>query len=173
VSQNLHFSLGVMILANHFSSISPILGYVFIAYTKPGWRSCYWWCFSWEVVTAVLLFFFYHPPTFETKHQVDRKTKWQLIKEIDYIGLILFTAGCLLLLLGLNWGNGLYPWNSARIISCLVISLVCFMVLAAWEVYMPLKYPILPPHLFVQWRRFTSFLVVCFVAGMLYYSMNV
>lgn len=38
---------------------------------------------------------------------------------------------------------------------------------------MPLTYPILPPHLFVEWRRFTSYLVVCFVAGMLLYSLNV
>lgn len=38
---------------------------------------------------------------------------------------------------------------------------------------MPLTYPILPPHLFKQWRKFTSFLVLCFVAGMLYYSLLV
>lgn len=162
-----------MILANHLSSISPILSYVFIAYTKPGWRSCYWWCFAWEVVTAVMLYFFYHPPTFETKHAADRKTKWQLVKEIDYVGLVLFTAGCLLLLLALNWGGGQHPWASAWVIAPIVVSAVCFVALGFWEVYMPLTYPILPPHLFVEWRRFTSFLVVCFVAGMLYYSMNV
>lgn len=162
-----------MILANHLSSISPILSYVFIAYTKPGWRSCYWWCFAWEVVTAVMLYFFYHPPTFETKHATDRKTKWQLVKEIDYVGLVLFTAGCLLLLLALNWGGGQHPWASAWVIAPIIVSAVCFVALGFWEVYMPLTYPILPPHLFVEWRRFTSFLVVCFVAGMLYYSMNV
>lgn len=162
-----------MILANHLSSVSPILGYVFIAYTKPGWRSCYWWCFAWEVVTAIMLYFFYHPPTFETKHQEDQKTKWQLVKEIDYVGLVLFTGGCLLLLLALNWGNGQHPWNSAWIIGPIVVSVVCFVALGFWEVYMPLPYPMLPPHLFREWRRFTSFLVVCFVAGMLYYSMNV
>ncbi|KAH8911117.1 MFS general substrate transporter [Coniochaeta sp. PMI_546] len=166
-------TLGVMILANHFSSFSPIIGYVFIAYTKPGWRSCYWWCFAWEAVTAVMLFFFYHPPTFKTKHEDDHKTKWQLIKEIDYVGLVLFTAGCLLVLLALNWGGGMHPWNSSWVVGPLIVGFVCFIALGFWEAYMPLKYPILPPHLFVQWRKFTSFLVVCFVAGMLYYSMNV
>jgi uncharacterized membrane protein len=162
-----------MILSNHFSSLSPILSYVFIAYTKPGWRSCYWWCFAWEVVTAVMLYFFYHPPTFETKHAEDQKTKWQLMREIDYVGIVLFTAGCLLLLLALNWGGGQHPWSSAWIIGPMVVSAVCFVALGFWEVYMPLAYPMLPPHLFKEWRRFTAFLVVCFVAGMLYYSMNV
>ena len=162
-----------MILANHFSSFSPLIGYVFIAYTGIGWRACYWWCFSWEVVTAVMLFFFYHPPTFETKHQDDQKTKWQLVKELDYVGLILFTAGCLLFLLALNWGNGIHPWKSAWIIGPIVVAFVCFIALGFWEAYAPLQYPILPPHLFREWRRFTGFLVVCFVAGMLYYSLNV
>ncbi|KAH8176647.1 fungal trichothecene efflux pump (TRI12) domain-containing protein [Sarocladium implicatum] len=166
-------TLGVMILANHVSSVSPILGYVFIAYTKPGWRTCYWWCFGWEVVTAIMLYFFYHPPTFDTKHRDDNKTKWQLIKEIDYVGLVLFTAGCLLLLLALNWGGGLHPWKSANVIAPIIVSVVCFVALGFWEVYMPLTYPMMPPHLFKEWRRFTSFLVVCFVAGMAYYALNV
>ncbi|KAH7162096.1 fungal trichothecene efflux pump [Dactylonectria estremocensis] len=168
-----HEMAGIMILANHFSSFSPLIGYVFIAHTKIGWRACYWWCFAWEVVTALMLFFFYHPPTFETKHRGDGKTKWQLVKEIDYIGLILFTAGCLLLLLALNWGNGIHPWSSPWIIAPVVVSVVSFVFLGFWEVYAPLAYPMLPPHLFREWRRFTAFLVVCFVAGMLYYSLNV
>lgn len=96
-------TLGYMIFANHLSASAILIGYAFVAYTKPGWRSAYWWCFAWELSAAVLLFFFYHPPTFETKHKEDRKTKWQLLKQIDYIGLILFTAGCLFILLGVNW----------------------------------------------------------------------
>jgi hypothetical protein len=91
-----------LIFANHFSAAGIIIAYAFVAYTTPRWRSVYW-CFAWETFTAVLLFFFYHPPTFKTKHREDQKTKWQLTKEIDYVGLILFTAGCLFILLGLNW----------------------------------------------------------------------
>ncbi|KAM5351009.1 hypothetical protein ACJ41O_003732 [Fusarium nematophilum] len=127
-------TLGVMILANHFSSFSPLIGYVFTAYTKIGWRACYWWCFAWEVVTAVMLYCFYHPPTFETKHRDDHKTKWQLIKEIDYVGLVLFTAGCLLLLLALNWGNGIHAWDSAWIVGPIVVAFVCFVALGFYEV---------------------------------------
>lgn len=61
------------------------------------------WCFAFESLTVILLFFFYHPPTFETKHSDDHKSKFQLLKEIDYVGLVLFSGACLILLLALNW----------------------------------------------------------------------
>jgi len=44
-----------------------------------------------------MLFFFYHLPTFETKHRENKKTKLQLLLEIDYVRLFLFTSGYLLL----------------------------------------------------------------------------
>jgi MFS family permease len=96
-------TLGIMIFANHISSFGPLIAYAFITYTNIGWRSCYWFCFAFESSTAIMLFFFYKPPSFETKHGEDHKTKWQLVKEMDHVGLWLFTFGCLLLLLGLNW----------------------------------------------------------------------
>lgn len=184
-------TLSIMTFANHISSQGILIGYVFVAYTKPRWRSMYWWCFAWEAFTALLLFFCYHPPTFEqvdtlhvardykltdvfrTKHKEDKKTKLQLMKELDYLGLILFTAGCLFVLLGLNWGGGLYPWKSGHVIGTIIAGALCFVALGFWEAYMPLKYPILPPHLFKEYRRFTAFIIVCFVAGMMYYSLNV
>lgn len=66
-----------------------------------------------------------------------------------------------------------YPWSSAHVVAPIVLAFVCFIALGFWEVYANLKYPILPPKLFKKWRDFTALLVVCFVAGMLYYSMNV
>lgn len=66
-----------------------------------------------------------------------------------------------------------YPWKSSHVVAPIVVSLICFLLLAIWEVTANLKYPILPPALFKKWREFSSLLVVCFVAGMLYYSMNV
>lgn len=99
-------TLGVMIFANHVSSFGPLLAYAFVEYTSIGWRACYWWCFAWEVATAIMLWVFYRPPSFETMHDDDGKSKWQLVKELDHVGLWLFTAACLLLLLGLNWVSG-------------------------------------------------------------------
>lgn len=88
-------------------------------------------------------------------------------------------------------GGVLHPWNSAAVIAPIVVAGVSFIILGFWEVYAPLKHPILPPRLFRQWREyvsqhplllkswaaadtnslsFTIILVIVFVAGMLYYS---
>ncbi|KAL4999917.1 hypothetical protein BDV10DRAFT_183788 [Aspergillus recurvatus] len=44
-------------------------------------------------------------------HREDGKTKRQLVAALDYVGLFLFLAGCILLLLGLNWGGRNFPWS--------------------------------------------------------------
>ena len=43
---------------------------------------------------------------------------------MDYGGILLFTAGMLLFLMGLSWGGSLYPWKSAHVIATLVVGLV-------------------------------------------------
>ena len=58
-------------------------------------------------------------------------------------------------------------------ISTLVIGAVLLVVLGFYEVYVDLEYPMLPTKFFRNIRGFTMLLVVCFVGGMLYYSMNV
>ena len=40
---------------------------------------------------------------------------------MDFGGIILFTAGLLLFLMGLSWGGSLYEWKSAHVISTLVV----------------------------------------------------
>ncbi|KAJ4360116.1 uncharacterized protein N0V89_000676 [Didymosphaeria variabile] len=171
-------TLGVMIFANHVSSFGPLIAYAFVAYTEIGWRACYWFCFAFETATAVMLWFFYKPPTFETKHEDDGKGQWQLVKEMDHVGPEL---GKFSRFLGMSnsldanamQGGVTYPWSSAYVVAPIMIAFACFVGLGFWEIYATLEYPILPPKLFKNWRDFTALLVVCFVAGMLYYSMNV
>lgn len=100
-----------------------------------------------------MLFFTYHPPSFGTKHSEDGKTKMQLVKEMDFVGLLLGVAGCVLFLLGVNWGGRQYPWNSAAVIGTMVVGVVCLIALGFWEVYAPLPYPLMPPRLFKKTRK--------------------
>lgn len=50
-----------------------------------------------------------------------RRTRIEQLKRVDFIGMCLFMAGLILLLLGLNWGGSSYPWKSAHVIATIVI----------------------------------------------------
>ncbi|KAI1879039.1 hypothetical protein JX265_003216 [Neoarthrinium moseri] len=153
--------------------VSPVISYAFIAYHSIGWRGAYWFMFSWHMFGFFMLAVFYHPPTFKLKHRADGKTRLQLLMELDYVGLFLFVAANVLFLLGVNWGGRAYAWSHPAVIASMVIGIVCGVILGIWEAYANLKYPMLPPKMFKKIREFDMIIVVCFVGGMLYYSMNV
>jgi len=46
------------------------------------------------------------------------------------------------------WAEGTYPWKSAHVIATLVVGGITLIVFAFYEVYMPLKQPLLPVRLF-------------------------
>lgn len=152
--------------------MTPVISYAFIAYQSISWRGAYWLMFSWHSAMAIVLFFFYYPPDFYQKHRTDGKTKRQLLKEMDYIGILLFTAAGTLFLVGVNFGGRQYAWSSPNVIAPMVVGVVCYLVLAFHETRSSLEYPLLPPRLFRKVRRFDMVIVVCFVGGMLYYSMK-
>lgn len=83
--------------------VSPIIAYTMIDRTVIGWRTVYWFLFAFEACGLVLLIFCYKPPTFHTKHRADGKTRLQLLKEMDFVGIALFAVGCVLFLVGVNW----------------------------------------------------------------------
>jgi MFS family permease len=139
-------------LAIAFSS--PVVAYAFIAYQPIGWRGAYWYLFAFHSAAFLMLFFFYNPPNFEMKHRTDGKTKWQLLGELDYVGVFLFTAGGVLFLMGINFGGRTYPWMSAGTIVPIVVGLLCFIAVGLWDVYNTnLKYPLFPPKLFRRVRE--------------------
>lgn len=94
------------------SGFSPTIAYAFVyKYPNVGWRGIYYLLLA---VNAAALFCwaaFYFPPTFEDKHVNSSKMYW--IKNFDYVGTFLFTAGAVVFLLALSWGGGVYPWKSA------------------------------------------------------------
>lgn len=135
--------------------------------------SQYWFMCSFHALAGIFLFCFYRPPTFETKHQVDRVSRWKLVKEMDLFGLFLLTAGCTLFLVGLNFGGRRFPWMSAATIAPIAVGGVLIILLFVYDFNANLKYPLFPPRLFKQWRGYNVLVVVSFCCGMLYYSMQV
>lgn len=107
---------------------------------------------------------------------------------MDFIGLLLFTAGLLLFLMGLSWGGQLYPWASAHVIATMVTGIALLLLFVSYgmssvvlcaepvltgalEAIFPPKQPLVPMHLFRN-RDFNVIVLMTTVGGMLYYSMN-
>ncbi|KAK0942575.1 hypothetical protein LTR48_005082 [Friedmanniomyces endolithicus] len=77
----------------------------------------------------------------------------EILLHFDWIGLLLYTAGTTILLMGLSWGGGLYPWSDSHVIATLVAGAVCvFGIFPLWSIYLPFKTvePFLPLHLFTN-----------------------
>lgn len=98
-------------------------------------------------IAFLLLLFFYKPPSFETKYQ-GTKHRLALAKEIDYIGLLLFTSAGVLFLTGLNFGGRRFPWKSTETLVPLILGLVLFAVFGVWEHWTTSKLPLMPRRLF-------------------------
>lgn len=112
---------------------------------------------------------FYFPPTFYEKHKRDNANLAWWIKNFDYVGLFLFTAGFIVFILGLSWGGGVYPWKSAAVICSIVLGFATLVIFVLWECYMPLKEPLIPMHLFKD-SGYTASIVLLGLGAGIYYA---
>ena len=103
----INWDAGALEVSNVVGNFGPLISVAYLTYSPLSWRACYWHMFAFEAFAAIMLFFFYKPPSFNTKHKNDGKTRFQLMRELDYVGLFLFIAGCVLILLSLNWVSDL------------------------------------------------------------------
>jgi hypothetical protein len=72
----------------------------------------------------------YHPPTYDQLH-VHGKAKLQEVAEPDYTGMVLFTVGVALFLVGLSWGGTVHPWKSAQVLCTLLFGIAILAALFA------------------------------------------
>ncbi|KAK0854847.1 hypothetical protein LTR91_017753 [Friedmanniomyces endolithicus] len=153
-----------------FACFGPVLAQVFVANTASGWRVSYFINIAVSTMAVTCFYFFYHPPTFQLLHE-DR-TKMQQLKRQDFIGLLLFTGGLILFIMGLSWGGGTYPWNSAHVIACIVVGFLTLVAFVLWDAYGHHGDPLLPLHLF-KTRGYLAMVLTAMVGSCVYYSMNV
>ncbi|GAW11571.1 hypothetical protein ANO14919_009180 [Xylariales sp. No.14919] len=162
-----------LVLSFIFGTSAPIAGIGSVIsraiYENPnlGWRWTYHINTIVVAVAIVLLFFFYHPPTFDLLHE--RKTKGQILKQLDYVGSFLWIAGLTLFLIGISVGGTVYPWKSATTLSTIIIGGVLLIILFIYEAYAKLEYPAIPVKFFRN-RGFISLVACATVATMFYYS---
>lgn len=95
--------------------------------------SSYKWVFRLGMILCgvafVLCILFYQPPT---PQQAIEVSKIDLMRQIDYIGIILFAGGLGSVLMGVIWAAGVYPASDPHVIAPIVVGIVCLAGFAFW-----------------------------------------
>lgn len=149
-----------------FATFGPLIARTLTV--NASWR----WVYILGVITGVISIvgtaIFYHPPS----HPLIEVSRRQLLSEVDYLGIVLYSAGIALFLIGLNWGGLDYPWASAAVLVPLVLGFAIFVSAFFWDFSGRPKRPLFPARLLKKYREYTSLLVFIFVVGMVYFSLT-
>ncbi|KAK7911871.1 major facilitator superfamily domain-containing protein [Apiospora marii] len=130
-------------------SSGPLLGG---AFTQFDWRWSFWINLPIGGLTFLLLALFLdvHNP---------RTRLGEGIKAIDWIGTVSILAVAVLLLLGLDFGGAIFPWNSPKVICLIVVGglMIGFFVFGEHRLA---RYPIIPLAMFKNGSNNATFLSV-------------
>ncbi|OLN97742.1 Vacuolar basic amino acid transporter 5 [Colletotrichum chlorophyti] len=123
-----------------------------------------------EIVALIGTAFSYHPAA-RPRGDFD-KTRMQQLRDVDWIGLALFTSGLAVTLIGLTWGGTPeHPWDSAGAIAPIIVGL-CVVALGFLYDFKLAAHPMFPLRLFAMFRRYSVLLIVLFVSGMNFHAMS-
>jgi MFS family permease len=146
--------------------LAPVVAQALVG-TRVGWRAVYFLLTAANGASLICYTFFYFPPNFIQKHG-KRESKMDWVKHFDYIGTLLYAAGLTMFLLGLSWGGTTYPWKSAEVLSFILIGLGCLVIFVFWELYAPLREPLVPLSLFKHRPWVISAILTGIGAGVYY-----
>lgn len=90
------------------------------------------------------------------------------VRAIDWTGIVTFLGFTLMVLLGLNFGGAIFPWDSAKVIALLVVGGLMIFAFVYSEAKVA-KYPLIPMDLFKN-RSCVAALSVVFFHGFVFIS---
>jgi MFS family permease len=147
-----HATIGIFDAGSIIAQVMPLVAWVLIKNTG-NWRNAYYIMIAFQSVNLILLFVFYHPPSFAEKQAEHGKTKRQLIRDFDWLGLFMFIAGCTLFIVGVSWGGSMYPWTSATTLGPLIVGFMTLVGLGFYQRHGNIKEPLFPARLFRAKRQ--------------------
>ncbi|KAJ5728544.1 MFS general substrate transporter [Penicillium malachiteum] len=137
----------------------PILGAVFSEYVT--WRWIGWINLPIIGVALFLAVFFMRLKPIEQSFR-------SKFARIDWLGMLVFAAGCILFALPLSWAGNIYPWSSWRTIVPLVIGVLILVAFAFYERYP--SDPVFPYRIFRS-RTASMTLLGSFIHGFVLYTL--
>ncbi|KAF9739444.1 hypothetical protein PMIN02_000178 [Paraphaeosphaeria minitans] len=122
-----------------------------------------------QFISFLGLLFMYFPPA----HPYGIPPR-QLLREIDYVGMFLFVAGAVPVLMGIVWTT-VFPSDDAQVVAALIIGFAFIVAFVLWEIFSKTKHPLTPTYIFTSsWGRdFTAPAIALAVVNMFYYSSSI
>ncbi|WPG98716.1 Hypothetical protein R9X50_00151000 [Acrodontium crateriforme] len=121
----------------------------------------------WNFIGLVLVGTLYQDPAQRTP----KRLRSEILREIDYIGAFLSTAGVTLFMMGMQWGANQYVWGSVHVLVPLIIGIVLIIAFFIWEIRFA-PFPMAPKALFSKDRRtMILILIITFFSGGNFFAM--
>ncbi|KAL4409014.1 trichothecene efflux pump [Colletotrichum abscissum] len=100
------------------------------------------------------------------------KTKLEMIKHLDFVGIFLYVSGCVLLPLGFCLGISSYPSVSKEVIGTLVGGFSALVLFVIYEAFSTAEQPLMPPKMFKN-VQFASLVACATFSSMVFYALTV